>query len=270
MLRDHPDQAALVLDQHPTASGLDALSRAAVDDAAEVLRRLSPSRACEVVALLPTARAAGLLGALDLDHAARIARRLAPELWASIVALLDARHARALASLLAFREDTAGALMDPEVLALPARLTAAAALARVRNEPDHARYNLYVVDEDGRLLGALNLRELLLARPETPLADLMVHDPLHLGAEASRAEVVSHPGWREVHSLPVVDATGHYLGALRYRTLRDLEDELLRRSQADTPPSRAFGELLAVGVAGALEALAGVAAGSGEESPHGS
>ena len=170
---------------------------------------------------------------------------------------LDDERLRSLHALLAFPEDTAGGLMDPDVLALPAELPVAAALERIRREPSHARYNLYVVDEEQRLVGALNLRELLLAPVDAELADLMTPDPLHLAAEADRARVVSHPGWKEVHSLPVIDANGRYLGAIRYRTLRDLEQELLRPATGDTPPARAFGELLALGAAGALDAFAG-------------
>jgi len=263
LLHEHPERAALVLEQHSAANGMEVLARAPASDAADVIRRLSPSRVTEIVSALPPARAAALLGALDLDHAARIARRLTLEAREAAFASLDAQRVRSLGALLAFREDTAGALMDPEVLALPANLSVAAALERVRSEPGHARYNLYVVDAQQRLVGALNLRELLLARPDRLLSELMVDRPLHLRADADRARVVSHPGWKEVHSLPVVDDAGHYLGAVRYRTLRELEEELLRRAQGDVAPSRAFGELLALGAAGALDAFAGATARKG-------
>jgi magnesium transporter len=145
------------------------------------------------------------------------------------------------------------------VLALPEALTVAAALERVRDRPESARYNLYVIDAEQRLVGTLNLRELLLASPERALRDVMVPRPFHLRADADRAEVLGHPGWREVHALPVVDSARRYLGALRYRTLRELEDELRRRASADATPARALGELLALGAAGALDALGGAA-----------
>lgn len=258
LVRDHPDRAALVLERHPAARGAALLERSAVDDAAEVLRRLSPSRAVDVASLLPPARSAALLAALDLDRSARILRRLDDASRQAVLDALDERRARSLGALLGFAEGTAGALMDPDVLALPAALKVAEALERLREEPDQARYNLYVVDDDQRLVGVLNLRELLLAPATSSLADLMTPSPLALEADADRARVVSHAGWREVHSLPVVDAQGRYLGAVRYRTLRELEEALLRRpSQEDTPTSRALGELLALGATGALEALTG-------------
>lgn len=59
-----------------------------------------------------------------------------------------------------------------------------------------------------------------------------------------------------MHSLPVVDEDHHYLGALRYRTLRELEEELLRGRGGDRDTAAALGELFATGAAGLLDALA--------------
>jgi magnesium transporter len=260
ILRDHPERGALVLERHPLESGVAVLARMPIDEAAGVLRRLTPSLASQLAASLPPTHAGELIEALDLDHAARIARRLTDAAREAVLVGLSKDRLRSLRSLLAFDEDTAGGLMDPDVLALPAELGVAAALERIRREPSHARYNLYVVDDEQRLVGALNLRELLLAPAEAELADLMTPAPLHLVADADRAQVVSHPGWKEVHSLPVVDDSGRYLGAIRYRTLRDLEEDLLRHATSDTQPARAFGELLALGAAGALDAFAGTGA----------
>jgi hypothetical protein len=111
------------------------------------------------------------------------------------------------------------------------------------------------VDRDQRLVGAMTLRELLLAPGETPLASLMVSEPYRIRATDDRARVLSHPGWREVHSLPVVDDEGGYLGAIRYRTLREIEEELRSPDARDDSASSAFGELIAAGAGGLLDAL---------------
>jgi hypothetical protein len=44
-----------------------------------------------------------------------------------------------------------------------------------------------------------------------------------------------HPRWRELHTLPVVDDSGRYLGAIRYRTLRRLEVESANESKRKHP-----------------------------------
>ena len=256
LIQKRPARAAEVLEREAPEPAIALLARGNAKGAAEVLRRLSPTRVGEILTGLVPRRAASLLAALPLDAAARLLRHVDPALRSGILEHLDARRAQSLRSLMAFPADRAGALMDPEVLALPSMLRADEALHRVRERPDHARYNLYVLDDEARLVGALNLRELFLARPDELLGNLMKPSPQALGADADRATVVSHPGWREVHALPVVDADGHYLGAFRYRTLRELEEELLHGRRDDTSSATALGELFATGAAGLLDALA--------------
>ncbi len=146
--------------------------------------------------------------------------------------------------------------MDPEVLALPSDLTARSALQRVREAASFARYNLYVVDREQRLVGVLNLRELLRARAGDLLSELMVRDPMRITAAADRATLLAHPAWQRVASLPVVDDDGRYLGAVRYRTLRELENEILPKRR-DDDTGAALGTLLTVGAAAVLEAIRG-------------
>jgi magnesium transporter len=257
LLRSHPGRAALVLDSREPAGSVETLNQGGESEAAEVLRRLSPQRAQHVLASLPRPRAAALLARLELGEAARLMRPLDASLRGELEAKLEARRARALRALLSFREGTAGALMDPEVVALPQGLRAAEALERVRAEPQHARYNLYVIDEEQRLVGALNLRELFLAEPTRTLGELMVAAPQRLPADAESSQVVSHPGWKEVHALPVVDDQGRYLGAVRYRKLRELERALLSARRDDQSAASALGQLFAAGAGGLFEALGG-------------
>jgi magnesium transporter len=226
-----------------------------VDEAAQVLRRLSPHRAADVVAGLTDERVAALLESLPIAVAARLVRRLAPERAERVLEALPAGLARSLRAIVRFPEHSAGALLDPNVLALPEDLTAREALARVREAADQARYNVYVVDPEQKLVGVVNLRELFLAKPAARLTDLMVRGPIALSAEADRVAIVSHPGWREVHSLPVVDGEGVYLGAVRYRTLRELEEQLFRGGHRDADARAALGELFSAGASGLLDAL---------------
>jgi magnesium transporter len=169
--------------------------------------------------------------------------------------LLPAPVARSLQSLLRFPENTAGALMDPAGLALPEDLTVREALARIRELPEQTRYDVYVVDREQVLVGVLNLRELLLARPQALLLDVMVREPLRLHAQDDRSVVIGHPGWKRAHALPVVDEKGSYIGVVRYRILRQLEEELLGGRGQDANTSEALGALFAAGAGGLLDAL---------------
>lgn len=253
LLLRHPMRAAVALEQLGIAPAIEFLSGISREQLARVAPLLSPQFAAEVLGALPIETVAGMLAILPRDGAARLARGLG-ERREAVIALLPDESRASLGVLLRYPPDTAGGLMDPTVLSLPDDLSAGEALARVRELSENARYNLYIVDRQQRLVGVLNLRELLLADPETRLAALMVERPHALPATAGQASIVTHPGWREAHALPVVDEAGRYLGAIRYRTLRMLEEAFRRRgSEAET--SGALGELLAIGAGGLVRAL---------------
>ncbi len=255
LVRQHPERAAAALERLGVEEATGLLARVAPRGAAPVLQRMSAHVAATVLGSFEAERIAELLEALPLDAASRLARRLPPELQEQAFERVGTRLARALHSLHRFPDGSAGALMDPNVLALPEDLSAREAVDRIRQDPENARYNIYVVDREQRLVGVVNQREILLAPPRARLADFMVRNPQRLDGRADRSAVVAHPGWREVHSLPVVDEQGAYLGAIRYRTLRELEDQLLGGAGEDLNVRAALGQLFAAGAGGLLDAL---------------
>lgn len=268
-LEAHPDQTATVLERSGDAESLALLGSARLDAAAAVMQRFSPLHAAAMLAGLPAERAAKILEEMSVDAAARLVRRGSPAVREAILAAMPRARAESIARVLRFPEGTAGALMDPDVLALPAEFTAREALQRVRQDADQARYNLYVVDDEQRLTGALNLRELLLAKPSATLGSLMKRDPHRIVALADRASVVAHPGWKVVHSLPVVDESGAFLGAIRYGVLRRLERDLASGRRGDVDSGVALGELLAAAARGVFDAVSGSGIQSAKEARDG-
>lgn len=255
-LETHPREAARTLEILSSGEAAAALRVAAPPVAGEVLGQMAPAAARGLLRSLDPAFAARCLGALELDASAALLRGMEDDARTSVLEALRPDLRQALERLLRFPPDTAGGVMDPRAMALPSDLTVAEAVRRVRNEPEHAHYNLYLLDPEGRLEGVLNLRELLLARPDQALRDVMQAASFHLLAGTDRRTLIEHPGWREVHSLPVVDAERRYLGAVRYRTRRRLQDELAERPpEPAVPTAEALGDLFWTGVAGLLDAV---------------
>jgi magnesium transporter len=258
-LEHHPGRAATVLERLDESEAIRLLGSGPVASAAAVLVSLSPQYGTAVLGRVKPERAARILDALPVDTAARLLRRAATDVQTALLTHIDPKHASSIRAVLRFPEGSAGALMDPDVLALPSELTAREAMERVRKGAELARYNLYVVDQAQHLVGVLNLRELLLARRSTPLTDLMTRDPHRVVATADRASVLANPGWKAVHALPVVDEAGVFLGAIRYRVLRHLEEELLAARTDDFDTSAALGQVVAESARGLLDALSGAA-----------
>ena len=222
------------------------------------LRHAAPHRTASILTKLKPERAGPIVAELEQDMAASVLRRIDEAARQELLAALAPGPARSLKSLLRFPEGTAGALMDPNVLALPGDLTADDAHAHIRESPENVRYNLYVVDREQVLIGVLNLRELLLARRKDLLRSIAHPEVLSIRADADRHVILDHPAWNEARSVPVVDEHGLYLGAVRYQTMRRLEEEL-RAGDGDGGVSTvdALGDLFSTGVVGVFGALTG-------------
>jgi len=255
LLRDHPDEEARVLEDLDAASAAAVLAEAEPECAGNVLRRIALHARPGILRALTPERLGAIVAELDLDIAAQLLRRLPPETQRVVCGHLSERETRLIGALLRFPEHSAGALMDPDVLSLPVDLSVKEAIARIREHPESVRYNLYVTDAEHRLVGALNLRELLLAQPQVPLRSIMNEATHRVGAHAGRDQIARHPGWQDVHALPVVDERGIYVGTIRYRTLRRIEHELHGRGGEGAATVLALGDLFATGAASLLAAI---------------
>jgi magnesium transporter len=257
----HPSDAAAVLETLDFADGSALLGRISPERATKVLRLTTAHSAAELLARMQPERASEIVGHLPLDVAVVYLRKIAEEVRNPILAATKALRARSIRALLQFAANTAGALMDPEVLAIREDLLVRDAIERVHASAENARYNVYVVDQDDRLVGVLNLRELLLAKPERPLSEITHGRVERIAANAGWRAIVDHPGWQIAHTLPVVDpGSGVYLGAIRYRTLRMLESRDHSDARSADVAVGALGELFAAGVGGFIGSLGRIAA----------
>ena len=110
----------------------------------------------------------------------------------------------------------AGALMDPDVLAVPDDLTMGDAHALVARVDHLHSYYVYVVNRDQRLVGMLDLWDLMLT-PTTRVGEVMRSQVPRIAASSGRGVLMAHPGWADVHALAVVDGAGRLVGAIRHR-----------------------------------------------------
>lgn len=256
LLEEHPEDAARALESLPERDALLVLSSAREISASTTLRHMAPNRAAAVLAKLEPQRAGVLVEHLGLDLAASILRRVDEGVRGEIVDALSPPRSRSLRSLLRFPDGTAGSIMDPEVLALPADRTVEEALREIRATPQHVRYSLYVIDREHVLVGVLNLRELLLARAKDTLGSIAHPEVLSIPADADRLAILAHPIWRTARSVPVVDDENVYLGAVRFRAMVRLQEQLQSPGvDGSSQTAEALGDLFATGIAGVIGAL---------------
>jgi magnesium transporter len=219
-LGDHPDDAARILERLNPADAAALLGDLPADQAAAVFRVLGPVPGSACAAAMPDASRASILDVLPLDDAGVALRGVEDARHESLLARLGNERRAQLQRILAWRDDTAGSLADPLVLALTDDLSVAEAQRQLRGSRQHLFYYVYVVDRAGLLVGVLAIPELMAARPKAVLRDVMKENPVRLEAEADFATVAVHPAWRDLDALPVVDGEGHLVGAIRHKTVR--------------------------------------------------
>jgi magnesium transporter len=184
---------------------------------------------------------------------------------------------RLLATMLDYPPDCAGSMMDSRVFAAAERLRVGDALAALRTLPAQLHDDVFVIDDEHRLVGVVRLRDLHAARRHQPLSVVMDRSVGRLSATASRAAILHHPGWRRFHTLPVVDAANVLVGAITHARVRTIfeEDVLGRPSRANAVTTVvALGELYWLGLSGVLDGVASAVRGvpsaaGGQEARHG-
>ena len=225
----HPADLATIIDQlapRDRAGVLAALDDEAVADAIE---EMQPATQVEVLEGLTPERAADILEEMSPDDAADLVADLADSTREELLALMEKDEADELGGLLAHDENTAGGMMTTEFVAVSADLTAGATIERLRElEPDaETIYYVYVVDGDGRLVGVLSLRDLIVAQPSAPIGEVMIREPIVVDVHADRDDVAEVVARYNLLAVPVVDEADRLVGIV---TVDDAIDTILPAS----------------------------------------
>jgi magnesium transporter len=125
-----------------------------------------------------------------------------------------------------YDEETAGGIMTTEFVAVPATLTAALTIDRLRELEPNAEtiYYVYVTDPDERLVGVLSLRDLIVSKPNIVISTFMFDEPVAVRTDASQEEVTEVVARYNLLAVPVVDSEGRMEGIV---TVDDAIDTLL-------------------------------------------
>jgi CBS domain-containing protein len=232
-----PERAADVLEEMEPDEATDALQSFTPEEAAELLGRMDPEEASEVQELLHYSEdSAG--GLMTNDY-------VAVPVWATVGGVLTALRARARAAAHDEADPLPAALPEiyivddtpappagehaaepapaPEPATAPATADGAAPTGEARRPANPASAPV-PLEAEGRLVGVLALRDLLLAYPETKLHEIMRTDPPAAGPGDSAREAARLIAEDDLVTLPVVDDAGRLLGIV---TVDDAIDVIL-------------------------------------------
>jgi magnesium transporter len=222
----HPADLASIIDQLNRKDRAGVIASLDDEAAADAIEEMEPETQVEVLEDLEPERAADILEEMSPDDAADLVADLSETAREEIFALMEHEEAAEVKQLLAYPEDTAGGIMTTEYVSVPENLSAEQTIDRLRQlEPDaETIYYVYVTADDGRLVGVLSLRDLIVARPETLISQVMHADPVTVGVLADEDEVAQIVARYNLLAVPAVDDQGRLVGIV---TVDDAIDTVL-------------------------------------------
>ncbi len=202
-----PSDAADIIEQLDEIDAVQLLSELPPAEAAEILEEIAPELAVELIENYPLADLAAALSQMPGEAAADIIGELDDEITEDVLAAMTDEAEDEVRDLLSYPPDTAGGLMTTEIAALPLGLTTGEAIERIRqlhDEYEDLSY-VYVVDDHERLQGVISFRDLVFKRPGSPLAEVMVPEPVSVGTLTDREEVAELAQRYHLFGIPVVE-----------------------------------------------------------------
>lgn len=222
----HPADIAELISELSIQEGSSLLQDLDIETAAETLSELNIDVQADLIESMDPEKAFGIISQLEPDEAADLLAGLPQDKMRLFLEMLEPEIAEDIQKLLQHEEDTAGGLMTSDFIAYTEETTVREAMERFKKDAEDIEtvYYIYVTDGEERLKGVVSLRELLLAKPEATLKDIMVTDLKTLPPDADESEVAALISKYDLVAVPVVDSEGVLLGIV---TVDDIIDRIL-------------------------------------------
>ncbi len=225
-----PAEIGNLLESLPPAKRVVVWGLVDPEDDGEVLVHVGDEVRESLLADMDTDEIVAAVEDLDIDDLADLVEDLPDTVIDEVLKSMDRENRERLEQVLSYPEDTAGRLMNPDVVTVRADTTIDVVLRylRLRGElPDHTDH-LYVVSRRHQYLGRIALAALLTHEPGTPINRLIDDEQPALGLDESANDVARQFTDHDWISAPVVDDNNILLGRI---TIDDIVDII--REQAE-------------------------------------
>ncbi len=212
----HPADLADIVEELSPASREAIFETLDSEVAADALSEVDPKMQASILESLETEKAAEIVEEMSPHEAADVLSEMEESTTQEILMEMESEPESEVRELLEFKENTAGGMMNTEYIALPENAGVADALAALRGNEDllETLNSLFLIDSDGRLVGAVPLARLFVASASTPLRDLMADTQIQAPVDETRDRVTELFDKYNLLALPVVDEEGKLSGVI--------------------------------------------------------
>jgi len=226
----HPAEIADLLESLPPAEREVVWELVDTHSDGDVLVQLNEEVRAKLLGDMDFDELVAAAGGMDLDDLADLVPDLPEAVSQQVIQSMDHQDRERLRSVMAYGEDTAGGLMDPDIVTVRPDVTLEVVLRylRIRGELPDGSDALFVVNRFDRYLGYLYLTSLLTADPGKTVAELMDSGVEGIPAATSANEVANLFEIRDLVTAPVVDPDGRLVGRI---TIDDVVDVIREEAE---------------------------------------
>ena len=245
----HPSEIADILESVPGREREDLWGLIDAEIEGDVLAHMQDAVRAEFLEHLRPDEVIDATKDLEADDVADILQDLPEDIAGTILQSMDEQNRLRLSSILTYPEDTAGGLMNVDVVAIRADvpLDVVARYLRLLGTIPEKTDNIMVVDRKNKYLGVLPLAELLIRDQETKVSQWMEEEP-YIFVSTQTTEVAKIFEQRDLVSAAVVDENGFLLGRITVDDVVDViqkEAEQAVRSMAGLSGEEMFSPIMA-------------------------
>ncbi len=199
----------------------DVLMELDEDDRRKLLEGMDPEQIGHFIDLLDTDDAVDLIQELDKEDREEV-----------ISHIDDMEQAGNIVDLLQYDEDTAGGIMSTEMIVVNENWSMPRCIKEMRTQAEELDdiYNIYVVDDDERLLGILPLKRMITDPSVSKIKRVMEKDPVSVHTDTPVDDLALDFEKYDLVAMPVVDSIGRLVGQI---TVDDVMDEVREQSERD-------------------------------------
>ncbi|MCD7955125.1 MAG: magnesium transporter [Lachnospiraceae bacterium] len=171
-------------------------------------------------------KAAGILSKMETDTAVEILRSLSREKRQLLVGLMDEDARKDISIISVFDEDEIGSCMTTNYISFRENLTIKQAMSELisQAEKNDNITTLFITAEDGTFYGAIDLKDLIIARRDTPLDDLISTSYPYVYGHTSIDDCIEKLKDYSEDSIPVLDDDNQLLGVITSQNIVELVD----------------------------------------------
>jgi Mg/Co/Ni transporter MgtE len=185
-----------------------------------------------IIESLPVNKVADVLEKMPADEVADILDEIEDEKAEMLLKEMDSESSQEVRELLEYPDNSAGGLMTTDVLAFRSELTVDEVIKELRiKKPESSElYTLFVTEKNDELVGTFNLRDLIIAQPETSVGQIMKSEPVFLYDDQKIDDIAETISKYNLLAVPVVDRENLLQGMV---VVDDVVEDLINKRRTN-------------------------------------